>query len=164
MPLIASRARRFMSRVTSGWAPWATRPLVSRLSRPQLASFRTFSTNRTSLKLHGPSAQFHFTEQMMDSTSVDRERLSHGRINALTEIQPLILTLIRVADGFAATNWSVTLATLILISTLFVGELLNCVLGLFPSQPTTREKGALTGSLSSPLTMQNVSLQSCPSR
>jgi hypothetical protein len=90
MPLIASRARRFMSRVTSGWAPWATRPLVSRLSRPQLASFRTFSTNRTSslplhrLKLHGPSAQFHFTEQMMDSTSVDRERLSHGRINALT--------------------------------------------------------------------------------
>jgi hypothetical protein len=162
-----------MSRVTSGWAPWATRPLVSRLSRPQLASFRTFSTNRTSslplhrLKLYGPSAhhtQFHFTEQMMDSTSVDRERLSHGRINALTEIQPLILTLIRVADGFAATNWSVTLATLILISTLFVGELLNCVLGLFPSQPTTREKGALTGSLSSPLTMQNVSLQSCPSR
>jgi hypothetical protein len=169
-----------MSRAILGWAPWATRHLVSYLPQAQLTSFSTFSTNQTSSlplyrpKLHGPfvyHAEFHSTEQTMASTSVNRERhppqptpVSRGHISTLIWIQALILTLTRVADGFVATSWSVTLATLHLISTRFVRGLLNYALGLFPSQLTTRKKGASTGFLFLPLTTENVSLRSYPSR
>jgi len=72
----------------------------------------------------------------------------------------MILILTRVADGFIATSWSVTLATFPLISTRFAGGLLNYVLEQFLLRLATEKKGVLTESSSLPQTMQNVSLRS----
>lgn len=169
-----------MTRAVLIWARRATCRPVSHLSWAQLACFRTYSTNKTSSlglhrrNLHGPyahHAEFHSTEQMMDSTSVDRERYPSQRnsvcrdhISVLTRTQALILTLTRVADGFAATSWSGNRATLNLISTRFAGGSWNYVLGHIPLQLTTRKKGASTGSSFSPLTTQNVWSRRYPSR